>query len=107
MFKRFIKILAVVTAVCVMLTSCSFFDNMPLLPDEAINSLAGAYTFMTNLIDQIKEEGLGSISAIFSTGDETGSSDSAASSNGDSSSQDSDGVSDETSDDQNTSSASE
>lgn len=73
MFKRFVKITAVIMAVCIMLTSCSFIENMPLLPEKAVNSLTGSVRVFSDLIDQIKEEGLGSISSVFSSDDEEAS----------------------------------
>lgn len=73
MLKRFMKITAVIMAVCIMFTSCSLTENMPLLPEKAVNSLTGSVRVFSNLIDQIKEEGLGSISSIFSSDDEEAS----------------------------------
>lgn len=70
MFKRFVKITAVIMAVCIMLTSCSFVEDMPLLPEKAVDSLIGSVRVLGDLMDQIKEEGLGSISSVFSSDDE-------------------------------------
>lgn len=91
MFKRFVKIFAVIMAVCIMLTSCSFVEDMPLLPEKAVDSLIGSVRVLGDLMDQIKEEGLGSISSVFSSDDDEASKpeEGASSSSSSSSSEDS------------------
>lgn len=86
MFKRFVKIIVAVMALCLMLTSCGFVDSIPFLPKDAVDSLNGAVRVFGDLMDQIKEEGLGSISSIFSSDEEeaSGSDDESSSSTDDS-----------------------
>ena len=70
--------IAVILAACI-LTGCS----SPLISDKVMDTMVGAYRYIGDLITQIKEEGWGSISALFGGSDEEESSSSAPSENSD------------------------
>lgn len=65
--------IAVILAACI-LSGCS----SPLISDKVMDTMVGAYQYIGDLITQIKEEGWGSISAIFGGSDEEEETDSSA-----------------------------